>query len=245
MNTNSNLVLALSPELELSQLLDYTHPSIEQLVASKGWNFIQGDASLIREIFLFVRDEIPYGYTKSIAIPASRVLSDRMGNGITKSTLFMALLRAVGIPCRFQALMMNKIIFRGLLSGLCYKISEKHVFRARVELRFKGTWHLLEEYVIDSPYIQKLQQKYSNQKGSFFGYGITVLDFRNPDNRWNNNQVFKQNRAIEENLGSFYTPDDFFSEIPKAESYAKSLRYKTIIRNCLNRSIQKVRDEAW
>ncbi len=242
MNTHTNLALAPMPELASSPLLDYTHPAIEGLIRSKGWNTIQDDAFLIREIFLFVRDEIAYGYTKSFAIPASRIVSDRMGNGITKSTLFMALLRAVGIPCRFQALMMHKIIFRGLLSALCYRIAGKYVFRARVELQFKETWYPLEGHIIDSAYMQKLQQKYPNQKGSFYGYGVTVLDFRHPENRWSNNHVFVQNRAIEETLGTFDTPDDFFCAVPKAESSARSLRYRTIICSCLNRSIQAVRD---
>ena len=244
MNTNSNLALALSPELELSQLLDYTHPSIEQLVASKGWNFIQGDASLIREIFLFVRDEIAYGYTKSFAIPASRVLAERVGNGITKSTLFMALLRSVGIPCRFHAMAMSKVIFRGLLPCLCYKITDKYIFHARVELQFMDKWYPAEGFVIDKAYLEKNQQKFINQKGSFYGYGIAVLDFKNPDNLWNNNHLFVQNKAIKKNLGSFDTPDNFFTQVPESESYTKTLRYKALICNCLNRSIQKVREEV-
>lgn len=241
MNTNLDFKLAPVPELEPSLLLDYSHPSIEQLIESRNWNAITDDAELIKEVYLFVRDEIAYGYTKSFAIPASQVLSCRCGNGITKSTLFMALLRAVGIPCRFQAMTMSKVIFRGLLSGLSYKIADKSPFRARVELQFMDKWYPLEGYIIDRPYMLKLQQRFVNQKGSFYGYGIAVMDFKNPDNIWNSNHIFVQNKAVEKVLGTFDTPDAFFSEVPRAELYAKDLRYKAIICDRLNRSIQRVR----
>jgi len=230
-----------SQYLESSPLLNYTHPSIEHLIGSRGWNTFTDDAELIREVYLFVRDEIAYGYTKSFTLPASQVLADQVGNGITKSTLLMAILRAVGIPCRFHAMMISKVIFRGLLSGIPYRIADKHPFRACVELQDKGKWYALEGYIIDRAYMQKLQQRFPNQKTSFYGYGIAVMDFKNPENKGIFNQKFGKNKAMEEDLGAFPTPDAFFTEVPRAESYAKDLRYKAIICGSLNRSIQKMR----
>jgi len=227
--------------LEPSHLLDYTHPDIEKLITSKGWNTLKAKTDLIGNVYSFVRDEIAYGYTSSFSIPASQILHKGYGNCITKSTLLMALLRAVGIPCRFHAMMISKVIFRGLLPGLTYRIAARHPFRAWVELQDKGKWYASEGYVIDSPYMQRLQQKFPNQKASFYGYGIGVLDFKNPDNIWGDNHIFVPNKAIEKDLGSFDTPDAFFSEVPRAEGYAKDLRYKAIICDRLNKSIQTVR----
>jgi len=241
MNTQNNEGLTPPSYLGSSPLLDYRHPSIEQLILRNGWLSITDDAELIREVKLFVHDEIAYGYTKSFSLSASQVLAAQIGNGITKSTLFMALLRAVGIPCRFHAMMISKVIFRGLLPGLTYRIAARHPFRAWVELQDKGKWYASEGYVIDSPYMQRLQQKFPNQKASFYGYGIGVLDFKNPDNIWGDNHIFVPNKAIEKDLGSFDTPDAFFSEVPRAEGYAKDLRYKAIICDRLNKSIQTVR----
>ncbi len=242
MKTNLEFELAPLPELEPSPLLDYSHPSIEQLIVSRGWNAIEDQSELMKGIFLFIRDEIAYGYTKSFSIPASQVLSDGVGNGITKSTLFMALLRAVGIPCRLYAARMNKIIFRGLLKGLSYRIATRHPFRTWVELQFMDKWYPLDGFIIDKPYMQKLQQKFPNHKTSFYGYGIGVMDFKDPDNIRNNNHVNVCSKAIEKPLGTFITPDAFFSEVPEADTYAKDLRYKTIICDRLNRSIQRVRN---
>lgn len=153
----------------------------------------------------------------------------------------MALLWAAGIPCRYHAMMISKIIFRGPLPGLTYKIADNHPFRACVELQYRGKWYALEGYIIDGPYMQKLQQRFPNQKTSFYGYGIGVVDFKNQSNRWGDNHIFVQNKAIEKDLGNFDTPDAFFLEVPRAASYAKDLRYKAIICDRLNKSIQAVR----
>lgn len=50
---------------------------------NRGWDTSKDDAEIIREIYLFIRDEIAYGYTKSFSLSASQVLADRIGNGIT------------------------------------------------------------------------------------------------------------------------------------------------------------------
>ncbi len=242
MSTQLEFERTPSPYLGPSTLLDYSHPSIEKLIQSKGWNPIADDPKVIKEIYLFVRDEIAYGYTKSFSIPASQVLAYGLGNGITKSTLFMALLRAVGIPCRIHAMVISKVIFRGLLSGVCYRIADRHPYRAWVEIQYKDTWYAIDGFIIDSLYMANLQQKFINQKGSFYGYGIAVLDFRNRDNKWNNNHIFVQNKAIEKDLGNFHTPDAFFSGVPKAENYGRALRYRAIICPHLNKSIQRIRN---
>ncbi|MBI9096679.1 MAG: transglutaminase domain-containing protein [Sphaerochaeta sp.] len=85
--------------LESSHLLDYTHPAIQQLIRANGWDTPKTKKDLIGEVYTFVRDEIAYGYTKSFSLSASKILAKGYGNCITKSTLLMALLRAVGVPC--------------------------------------------------------------------------------------------------------------------------------------------------
>ena len=227
--------------LEPSHLLDYPHPAIKQLIVSKGWDTPKTKADLIGEVYTFVRDEIAYGYTRSFSIPASQILTSAYGNCITKSTLLMALLRAVGIPCRFHAMTIRKVIFRGLLPKLSYKLVIKHPYHAWIEIQYNNKWLAMEGHIVDRPYIAKLQAKFPDYMGSFYGYGIAVLNFRNPDNRWNEDSTYVQNQAIEEDLGIFDTPDDFFSQYPESIAYTQSLRYRAIIRGKLNKSIMAVR----
>ncbi len=227
--------------LEPSPLLDYTHPEIQQLITSKGWDTPKTKTDLIGEVYTFVRDEIAYGYTKSFSLPASQILSKGYGNCITKSILLMALLRAVGIPCRFHAMTISKVIFRGLLPHLSYKMAIKCPYHAWVEVQYNNKWLAMEGHIVDKAYLVKLQAKFPDYMGSFYGYGIAVLNFKNPDNRWNENHTYVQNQAIEEDLGIFPTPDAFFAQHPESEAYTRSFRYRVLMRNRLNRSIRAVR----
>ncbi len=198
-------------------------------------------SNLINEIYSFVRDDIAYGHTKSYAVSASQVVALGCGNCLTKTTLLMALLRAVGIPCRFHAMTISKVIFRGLLQGVSYTLADKQLFHAWVEVQFKNTWFDLEGHIIDKSYLQKLQQKFPDYMGSFYGYGIAVLNFKNPENRWRESHTYVQNKAIEKDLGTFDTPDAFFAKFPEAETYTQTFRYKAIIRRRLNTSIMATR----
>jgi len=60
-----------------------------------------------------VRDDIRFGYNASDDLPASRVLADRIGQRNTKSTLLMALLRAVDVLCRFHGFTIDKALQKG------------------------------------------------------------------------------------------------------------------------------------
>ncbi|MBI9095426.1 MAG: transglutaminase domain-containing protein [Sphaerochaeta sp.] len=227
--------------LESSPLLDYTHPAIQQLIKVKGWDTIKSKKTLIGEVYAFVRDEIAYGYTKSFSLPASQILEKGYGNGLTKSTLLMALLRAVGVPCRFHAMTIRKIIFRGLLPNFNYMLVIKHPYHALLEVLYNDKWLEMEGHIVDRPYLQKLQEKFPNYMGSFYGYGMAVLNFRSPENRWNGSATYVQHKAIEEDRGIFDTPDAFFSHYPDAEAYTQSFRYRAFTRGQLNRSIKAVR----
>ena len=84
--------------LESTKLLNYEHKSIQKLIAKRGWKDLP-EFDRIKAIYNYVRDEIRFGYNVDDAIPASEVLKNRYGQCNTKGTLFMALLRACGIPC--------------------------------------------------------------------------------------------------------------------------------------------------
>ncbi len=165
---------------EHTTLLEYTHPTIIALIQKKGWLSLPTTGERIAAVYTFVRDEIPFGYGDHFAVPASRVLEQGMGNCLTKTTLLMALLRAVGFPCRLRAAMISKVIHRGLLDDISFLFSPRHLHHTWVEVYFQGRWIEIGGHIIDRPYLEKLQQKFANFIGSFYGYGIAVTHFRNP-----------------------------------------------------------------
>ena len=83
--------------LKETPILDYSNPSILQLIRSKNWSSLD-TVERVKAIYNYVRDEIKFGYNSSDEIKASQILKDGYGQCNTKSTLLMALLRANGIP---------------------------------------------------------------------------------------------------------------------------------------------------
>ena len=100
---------------DASPILDVHHPNIQRLVLDRGWRSLEPSAR-IGAVYDFVRDEVAFGYNASDNLPASQVLSDRLGQCNTKGNLFMALLRAVDIPCRFHGFTIDKALQRGAIN---------------------------------------------------------------------------------------------------------------------------------
>ena len=101
-------------------MINYSDESIQNLIKNRGWKELD-TYECLKSIYDFVRDEILFGYNVDDNIPASKVLSDGYGQCNTKGTLFMALLRASGIPCRVHGFTINKELQKGAMTGFIYK----------------------------------------------------------------------------------------------------------------------------
>ena len=93
-------------------ILDYNSLVIQDLINSRQWKELN-DVEKVKSIYNFVRDEIKFGYNSSDDIRASQVLKDGYGQCNTKSTLLMALLRAVNIPNRLHGFTIDKALQKG------------------------------------------------------------------------------------------------------------------------------------
>lgn len=231
----------LSQYLQPTPLLDYQASPIQALMVEKGWESLSTKTAQIEAVYTYVRDEIAYGYTTRFQISATQVLASKQGNCITKTTLLMALLRSLGIPCRLKAGLVEKVIHRGLLHGMSYTLSPAELYHTWLEVRYNNRWVEIGGHIVDRPYLQKLQAKFPDFMGSFYGYGIAVLHFRNPPIQWEENDTFVQHKAIKNILGTYSDPDGFFKAYPQAEKYTSSIRYKTILRSTLNSAITTLR----
>ena len=138
--------------LRETPMLDFSAPSIRALISERGWDAPDrvyacaapdGNFEKIRSIYDFVRDEILFGYNTDDSIPASKVLRDGYGQCNTKGTLFMALLRACGIPCRIHGFTIDKKLQKGAMTGFVYRSAPQEVFHSWVEVLLEGTWYEL------------------------------------------------------------------------------------------------------
>ena len=226
--------------LEKTELLDFEHKSIISLIENKQWKNLN-EKEKIKQIYDFVRDDIPFGYNIDDAISASTILQDGYGQCNTKGILFMAILRAVNIPCRIHGFTIDKILQKGAIKGFYYTLSPREIVHSWVEVYYKDKWFNLEGFILDRLYLTKLQEKFSDCIGNFCGYGVAVKDFKNPPIDWNENDTYIQNEGIVQDFGVFDTPDELFSKHFQRLSPFKKFMFRNVIRHLMNKNVDKIR----
>ncbi len=77
-------------------------------------------------------------------IPASVVLKEGYGQCNTKGSLFMSLLRGVGIPCRFHGFTVDKKMQKGAVEGISYLLAPNDIIHSWVEVYYNDEWLELE-----------------------------------------------------------------------------------------------------
>src|SRR5512133_667676 len=176
-------------------MVDYNAPTIQKLIEKNGWRRLP-ERDRIKAIYNFVKDDIVFGYNRDDSIPASEVLKDGYGQCNTKSTLLIALLRAVGIPCRFHGFTINKALQKGAITGVWYRAAPKNIIHSWVEIRYKNKWQALEGVILDHKYLSKLQKRFSDCQKNFCGYGVYTDTFQKPPVEWDGDSTYIQSLGI-------------------------------------------------
>ena len=226
--------------LAATRLLDFQHPNIQEIVRSRGWIDLPV-YDRIGAAYNFVRDAIAFGYNESDDLPASRVLADGIGQCNTKSTLLMALLRALDIPCRFHGFTIDKALQKGAITGLAYALAPRDILHSWVEVWFDGKWVNLEGFILDSKYLESLQQQFGDTDGAFCGFGVATPDLQNPAVDWVGRDTYIQKDGINADLGIVDDPDTFYQQRGVNLSGLKRWLFRTFIRHWMNRNVERIR----
>jgi hypothetical protein len=226
--------------LQETQMLNFNHSSIQKLIREKQWEK-DDQFEKIRKIYNFVRDDIAFGYNVDDTLSASEVLKDGYGQCNTKGTLFMALLRAVGIPCRLHGFTIDKKLQKGAMTGLIYKLAPQNIIHSWVEIQYKEHWYNMEGFILDIEYLNKLQEKFSECTTNFCGYGAATYSLQNPQIDWNANDTYIQKEGINNDFGVFSSPDEFFEKYQQRMSPLKKWIYRNIGRKLMNRNVKRIR----
>jgi len=221
-------------------LLDFNHTSIQKLVNQNDWRQLN-DKQKIKNIYLFVRDEIKFGYNKADELKASIILKDGIGQCNTKSTLLMALLRAVGIECRLHGFTIDKLLQKGAFTGMWYKLAPQNILHTWVEVKYIDQWFNMEGVILDKEYLSKLQIKYKNHNLNFCGYGVYTDDLLNPIVDWDENNTYIQKCGINQDFGLFDDPDSFYQKHQQTKSKLKQFIFKKFVRQSNNKNVEKIR----
>lgn len=226
--------------LKETRMLNYSDERIQRLIKDRKWKNAD-KFECLKAIYNFVRDEILFGYNVDDSIPASQVLSDGYGQFNTKGTLFMALLRACGIPCRVHGFTIDKKLQKGAMTGFVYKSAPKNVFHSWVEVYFEEQWYELEAFILDKAYLTKLQEKNSDCIGAFCGYGVAVKDFKHPVIDFERNNTYIQSEGINQDFGVYDSPDELLKEHHQEISGVKAFLYRNLGRHLMNRNVRRIR----
>jgi transglutaminase-like putative cysteine protease len=234
---------AMHSLLAATPLLDVDHPAIEALVAGRGWRALP-HYDRIGAVYDFVRNEIAFGYNEGDELTASSVLADGIGQCNTKSTLLMALLRAVGISCRFHGFTIDKPLQKGAITGLAYWLAPQRIIHSWVEVNLEGRWIALEGFILDEPYLASLQRRFP-QARRFCGYGAATPDLSAPGVEWRGQDTYIQKDGIADDFGVFDSPDAFYARHGSNLSGLKRWLYRRVIRHAMNRNVARIRGSRW
>ncbi len=236
----SGRILDGGNHLAATFLLDFEHPDIQALVRRRGWVDLPV-GQRIGAAYDFVRDEIAFGYNASDDLPASRVLADGIGQCNTKSTLLMALLRALEVPCRFHGFTIDKALQRGAITGLAYALAPRDILHSWVEVRFEAKWVNLEGFILDRVYLASLQRRFAGTRGAFCGFGVATPDLQNPPIDWVGRDTYIQRDGINADLGIHDDPDAFYRHHGVNLSGLKRWLFRNYIRHWMNRNVSRIR----
>lgn len=229
--------------LKKTKLLDYDDCLIQSLIYEMGWRDLP-EYDAIGAVYHFVKDEILFGYNRCDTLTASEVLSDGIVQCNTKSTLLMALLRALGIPCRLHGFTVSKDFQKGATSGIVSFLAPSEIVHTWVEVLFQNRWIVLEGVIIDDGFLQSIKQMYRETKGIFRMYAIAVDDFPNLAVDWTGKDTFIQSKAIVKDFGIFPDPDSFFSKHSQNLGILRTFLYEHIGCKKMTRNINRLRKLA-
>ena len=226
-----------------TEMLDFSHPDLMTLVQGNKWNELP-EYERIGAVYNFVQNDIVFGYNESDDIPASKVLKDGYGQCNTKGTLLMALLRSVGIPCRFHGFTIDKKLQKGAITGIAYGIAPRNIIHSWVEIFYQEKWINLEGFILDDQYLNELQTIFSEVTGPFCGFGVATADFQNPSVKWTGGDTYIQKEGINNDYGVFDSPDVFFEKSGGNLNGIKKVLYKYLVRKLMNANVNKIRGGA-
>ncbi|WJG09642.1 transglutaminase-like domain-containing protein [Aliiglaciecola sp. LCG003] len=226
--------------IQTTPILDFHHPLFTKLVSSRNWRGLN-QFEQIGAAYQYVKDEIQFGYNENDDIPASQVMLDGYGQCNTKGALLMALLRSLGIPCRFHGFTIHQNLQKGAIPAWILPFAPTKILHSWVEVWFKDRWVNLEGFILDINYLTAIQQKFARQSGRFCGFGIATLNLSSPPVNWNGQDTFIQKEGIADDFGVFDAPDVFYAQQGTNVGGLRKIVYQRILRHIINWNVARLR----
>lgn len=149
-----------------TKYIDFEHPAIQAAVQmTVGSSTSPVDRAV--KIHDFVRDRIAFGWASSFYDQtASEVLQSGVGFCNTKGTLFVAMLRAAGVPARQHFVDIHASILTPFIDP-----GTPYVDHSFTEVLLLGRWLAVDSYIVDKPLYTAAKQKLE-ASAKVLGFGV-------------------------------------------------------------------------
>jgi len=194
----------------IPKLADSNHPLVAQ-IAAKLTKGTKTDREKLERIFLFVRDEIAFGFpANGDLVPAYETLQSGVGQCNTKAALFLALCRACDIPSRIHFSLISRDIQKGFFTGIAYWLMPKKISHSWVEIEIDGKWRRIDSFINDLPLHKAAEQELA-RRGWACGFSLALSDGSANANLSIEQEAFAQMAAVTDDHGTWDDPADYYS----------------------------------
>lgn len=123
-----------------------------------------------------------------------------------------------------------------------YLLSPRNIIRSWVEVLHEGKWINLEGFILDKPYLTKLQRKFNARNEPFCGFGVAISDFKSPPIEWRGTDTYIQKDGIKRDLGIFESPDEFYAKNGTNLTGVRKLLFEAIVHRIMTENVSRIRD---
>lgn len=224
-------------------LADANHPAV-MATAQRLTRGAQTDRDKLERIFMFVRDEIAFGFPRrGDFVPASETIQTGVGQCNTKATLLLALCRASEIPARIHFSLISKDIQRGFFIGLAYWLMPPDISHSWIEVEIEGTWRRIDSFINDMPLHNAAKHELA-RRGWRVGFSLALADGHASAALNIDDEAFEQMAAVTDDHGVWDDPADYYATplYRNRPGLLRMLAYRLMIGR-VNRRVERLRRE--
>lgn len=225
----------------MERFADYDNPLVKKIAV----DLVSGEKSTgkkIIKILDFARDKIKFGFLKQgDFVKASQVVKYGRGNCNAKSTLVLALCRAVNIPARIHFSLIKKEITRGIFTGLAYRFMPDSLSHSWIEIKLEDKWTRTDSYIVDT-LLYQAGRKELKKRGWKTGFLISPLREKIETKSALKQEQFVQKNVVVEDHGVWEEPADYY-QTPEYKNKVNLIRktFYILMVGFLNRRMEKLR----